>query len=340
MIIGSRHVRGRRSYFLSSRILKGHFMNNPAGWYPQPDGQLRYWDGELWTEHFAPGAPVETTVLPLLTQGEVTGSSGRSFSKAASFGWGGLALVALIGALSSGLSGAAIMLGLFALVVGMIALARGHVSWARLGSRAAGGVAVCAAVVLLVLGGITAPPSTSQTSGSTTTSSDIPTTADAAAAAQAAAADAAATKAAASEAAAAAEKAAAKASAQATADSAAAAQALADAADAKKKADTTAAKMAEAAAAAKAQAAPPPRTAPRRAPTPGRAPAPDPAPTAKEYANCTAMHVDYKGGVALPGAVDKRASGGQAKHTPVYSTSLYNANTKSDRDNDQIACEA
>ncbi|MBM6400266.1 Ltp family lipoprotein [Phycicoccus sonneratiae] len=30
--------------------------NTPAGWYPQPDGQQRYWDGQTWTEHFAPGA--------------------------------------------------------------------------------------------------------------------------------------------------------------------------------------------------------------------------------------------------------------------------------------------
>jgi hypothetical protein len=27
----------------------------PAGWYPQPDGTQRYWDGEKWTEHTAPG---------------------------------------------------------------------------------------------------------------------------------------------------------------------------------------------------------------------------------------------------------------------------------------------
>lgn len=35
-------------------------MSNP-GWYPQPDGQERYFDGEGWTEHHrpaqAPGAP-------------------------------------------------------------------------------------------------------------------------------------------------------------------------------------------------------------------------------------------------------------------------------------------
>lgn len=28
---------------------------SPAGWYPQEDGRQRYWDGQQWTEHFAPG---------------------------------------------------------------------------------------------------------------------------------------------------------------------------------------------------------------------------------------------------------------------------------------------
>ena len=28
---------------------------SPAGWYPQPDGSQRYWDGAAWTEHTAPG---------------------------------------------------------------------------------------------------------------------------------------------------------------------------------------------------------------------------------------------------------------------------------------------
>jgi hypothetical protein len=36
-------------------------MSAPAGWYPQPDGQQRYWDGELWTEYFAPGVPAVGT---------------------------------------------------------------------------------------------------------------------------------------------------------------------------------------------------------------------------------------------------------------------------------------
>jgi len=31
---------------------------NPAGWYPQPDGQQRYWDGQRWTGHRAQGISV------------------------------------------------------------------------------------------------------------------------------------------------------------------------------------------------------------------------------------------------------------------------------------------
>ena len=72
---------------------------------------------------------------------------------------------------------------------------------------------------------------------------------------------------------------------------------------------------------------------------PDPAPAPAPMAAAKQYANCAAMHVDYKGGVALPGAVDHRSSG-HAQYTPFYSQSLYNANSSMDRDKDHIACEA
>ncbi|QIM22968.1 DUF4352 domain-containing protein [Phycicoccus sp. HDW14] len=34
--------------------------NTPAGWYPQNDGRQRYWDGQQWTEHFAPGTAQQT----------------------------------------------------------------------------------------------------------------------------------------------------------------------------------------------------------------------------------------------------------------------------------------
>jgi hypothetical protein len=34
-------------------------MSYEPGWYPQPDGQQRYWDGQSWTEHLAPVATAE-----------------------------------------------------------------------------------------------------------------------------------------------------------------------------------------------------------------------------------------------------------------------------------------
>ena len=194
--------------------------NTPAGWYPQADGQQRYWNGESWTEHVAPGVLTQPVSGPSSKPTQLAAPRSR-FGKAAAFGWGGLALTALIGALSSGFSGAAILAGLFALVLGLIALARGRVGWARLRNRAAGGVVIGVALALLTIGAVAAPPA-----------------------------------------------------------------------------------------------------------------------AATSYDNCTDMHADYKGGVALPGAVDHRSSGGHANYPPVYSRSLYEANSGSDRDGDGIACEA
>jgi hypothetical protein len=63
--------------------------------------------------------------------------------------------------------------------------------------------------------------------------------------------------------------------------------------------------------------------------------------SARVFANCTAMHKVYKHGVGRTGAKDHVAS---KKDKPVtnfhVSTSIYNANKKSDRDHDGIACEA
>jgi hypothetical protein len=56
----------------------------------------------------------------------------------------------------------------------------------------------------------------------------------------------------------------------------------------------------------------------------------------KVFKNCTELNKVYPGGVALPGAVN---SGGTTKKEPKYDKSLYNANKKSDRDKDGIACE-
>ena len=56
----------------------------------------------------------------------------------------------------------------------------------------------------------------------------------------------------------------------------------------------------------------------------------------KVFKNCTELNKVYPGGVALPGAVN---AGGKTKKEPKYDKALYNANKKSDRDKDGIACE-
>lgn len=57
---------------------------------------------------------------------------------------------------------------------------------------------------------------------------------------------------------------------------------------------------------------------------------------AKVFKNCTELNKVYPGGIALLGAVN---SGGVPKKKPKYDKNLYNANNKSDRDRDGIACE-
>ena len=57
---------------------------------------------------------------------------------------------------------------------------------------------------------------------------------------------------------------------------------------------------------------------------------------AKKFKNCTELNKVYPGGVARPGAVNK---GGVTKLIPTYNKKLYEANKKSDRDKDGIACE-
>jgi hypothetical protein len=57
----------------------------------------------------------------------------------------------------------------------------------------------------------------------------------------------------------------------------------------------------------------------------------------KVYSNCKALNADYPGGVAQ--AANVKNKGGKTKYKPFVSKALYDANKKSDRDKDFIACE-
>ncbi len=64
-----------------------------------------------------------------------------------------------LGAVSSGVSGLLLLSALFVLVVAVIALIRGHITWALLRNRAAAGIAVGVSIVLFTAGGAVADKS-------------------------------------------------------------------------------------------------------------------------------------------------------------------------------------
>jgi len=123
---------------------------------------------------------METTIaLPMLKKRHASRhaapASGRRFDATAAFGWGGLTLAGVIGAISSGFSGAAMMLGFFALVVGVIALARGRVGWAGLRSRTTGGVVLGASMIIITVGALAPPPTASAPPTSASVTAVTPT---------------------------------------------------------------------------------------------------------------------------------------------------------------------
>ena len=88
--------------------------NTPAGWYPQPDGQQRYWDGQQWTQHTRP-------VTPGGTAQQGPGNESRVLSIIA-FVFSGLAVfIPLLGLIGVGFGVAALVrkekLGRIALIV-------------------------------------------------------------------------------------------------------------------------------------------------------------------------------------------------------------------------------
>lgn len=58
---------------------------------------------------------------------------------------------------------------------------------------------------------------------------------------------------------------------------------------------------------------------------------------AKTFKNCSDLNKTYNGGVSK--AANIKNKGGKTKYTPFVSKEIYNANIKSDRDKDGIACE-
>ena len=148
-------------------------MTAPAGWYPQSDGQLRYWDGELWAEQFAPGVPPVTTA-----------AVGMAHSKLSLVAWvAALALLLLFtiaGVATSGAGGALIMLGLAALVAGVVAAVRGRLPLLRLASRRAGLLVAASGLAVTMVGGSVIPTvaSTEATGAVTAVTTAPPTSAD------------------------------------------------------------------------------------------------------------------------------------------------------------------
>ncbi|GAA2669617.1 excalibur calcium-binding domain-containing protein [Actinoplanes palleronii] len=61
--------------------------------------------------------------------------------------------------------------------------------------------------------------------------------------------------------------------------------------------------------------------------------------TIKTFKNCTELNKKYKHGVGKKGAKDKVRGKTKAVTTFYVNTKLYNANKKSDRDKDGVACE-
>ncbi|GAB3061814.1 hypothetical protein GCM10027053_25210 [Intrasporangium mesophilum] len=156
----------------------------PAGWYPTPEGDQRYWDGQQWSEHVAPGPSAPTAPAAAGTGGQPARSTSTDTRHdiarpglASWLGWGGLGVTTLLGAASSGVSGALVLAGTYVLVVAIVALARGHVDWARLRGRGAGGAAVAAAFALFAVAAATAGPTDVSPVAVPTDSSSAPLTA-------------------------------------------------------------------------------------------------------------------------------------------------------------------
>ena len=76
-----------------------------------------------------------------------------------------------------------------------------------------------------------------------------------------------------------------------------------------------------------------------RVATPSGAASGAPATAARVFANCAALNKVYAHGVGRKGAKDHVSGSTRPVTTFAVNTAVYNANRKSDRDKDGIACE-
>lgn len=146
-------------------------MSNPAGWYPQPDGRLRYWDGQLWTDSFAtvtsPPVTVPATGEGLdpgqhhSPQAATTGMAPRGGPgqlRAADTGSNGLAVAGFVLALAGLLVSWIPIVNAFGDALVLVGLVLAIVGLAQSGRRESGRglsiAAIIAATLALVLSGV------------------------------------------------------------------------------------------------------------------------------------------------------------------------------------------
>lgn len=138
-----------------------------ASWPPAPDGWSFWLDEETISSNSA---------SPRATAWGRVGNLVRSYP-ATTVGTTGLAVLALLGAVSGGVSGALVLLGLALFVVALIGVLRGRVAWARLSTRTRSWTALAGALALMVLGAAIAGPTAAQTAAPLAAVATTPTTA-------------------------------------------------------------------------------------------------------------------------------------------------------------------
>jgi Domain of unknown function (DUF4352)/Protein of unknown function (DUF2510) len=139
-------------------------VSSSAGWYPQSDGRQRYWDGQRWTENFAPGtAPVTTPptggeparpsvenehVIPVNQQPTPAPQSGGA--PAVVKGSNGLAVAGFVLALLGALTSFIPIVNLGGDFLAFLGLIFGVVGLVQSGKRGAGKGLSIAAIILAV----------------------------------------------------------------------------------------------------------------------------------------------------------------------------------------------